>query len=110
MAEDHDAVLTPVPAARWRLARAVTSGLWREVGGEVAVYHPPSASTHLLEGASAAVFSVLANTAGESLSESAILAALDPGDSSAASAEEMRRLRDILDSLQHSGLAECRAS
>lgn len=104
---------TPVTAASsqgWQLAPAVAAH-WRCWGGETAVFHEPTAATHLLEADTSTVFGILADAAAP-LSEAQILTALAPAEGAEAqpfAAEDIDRLRDILGSLQACRLAECRA-
>ena len=90
---------------------------WRRWDDEIVVYHAPQAATLLLEGDTAEVFQCLADRAGQSIEESELLQRLlgadgDAADSDSAAerAAEISHVRDILDSLRRSGLAECRAS
>ena len=93
----------------WHLVSA-DSLRWREWDGEVVAYVGASASTLLLDEASSAVVLTLSQAAPEGLSESALLDALGEAPADTDSAAELRQLRDILDSLQRSGLAESRAA
>lgn len=127
MAQDHDAVLSTVAGARlarhWHLCDPAAT-LWRRWDDEIVVYHAPLAATLLLEGDTATVFQLLAEEAGGTISEADLMHRLlgdepavgvspdapgiAPGDRS--DSDEFRLVRDILDSLRTSGLAECRAS
>jgi PqqD family protein of HPr-rel-A system len=90
---------------RWAVAGS--AGLQvRRFDDDLAVYHEASASTHLLEQDLAAVFTVLANSPNRAFDEGELLTELGETAPDQAAA---RRLRDILDSLQASGLAESRA-
>lgn len=88
----------------WRLTPEA-SRHWRCWADEVVAYCGPTASTHLLTDDLAAVFMALAE-AGGGLDEAALQQALFDAP---PAAEQCRHLRDILDSLRQSGLAECRA-
>lgn len=127
MAQDHDAVLNQAAGARhascWRLCDPAAT-LWRRWDDEIVVYHGPLAATLLLEGDTATVFQLLAEEAGHPIPESELMLRLlgsEPQDvaapdvpgivhSDAPDNDEFRLVRDILDSLRTSGLAECRAS
>lgn len=115
MVEDHDAAgLTAAwqaaaPLLNWQLAPAATL-VWHAWEGEVVAYASPSASTHLLNEASSAVFLALSEAGPEGSSEPRLLDSLGEASADDDSAAELRQLRDILDSLQRSGLAESRAA
>jgi hypothetical protein len=100
---------------------------WRRWDDEIVVYHAPQAATLLLDGDTAEVFQCLADRAGQPITESELLQRLlgadggpaaaadsaDPSDAAATDSDraaEISHVRDILDSLRRSGLAECRAS
>jgi PqqD family protein of HPr-rel-A system len=91
---------------RWRLD-AVGALRWRRWDGEAVVFHEPTASTHRLGSDTTTVFELLVEAGVDGLDEPALMAAVG---ASADDTELQRHLRDILDSLQTSGLAECRAS
>jgi PqqD family protein of HPr-rel-A system len=90
---------------RWRLEDSAGRH-WRAWDDEVVVYHEPSAETHLLPGDAATVFLVLRDAGPDGLDEASLWREL--GESEPADGQR-RHLRDILGSLQASGLAECRA-
>lgn len=79
----------------------------RQWGEEAVVFNAATASTHLLEQDTALVFAALAGAQGAALDERQLLTALGEID---ADAGQRQALRDILGSLQASGLAESRAS
>ncbi len=79
---------------------------WRSWDDEVVVYHEPTASTLLLPADAAAVFLTLCEAGPAGLDEPALC---DELGADAPDGAQRQHLRDILDSLQRSGLAECRA-
>ena len=103
MAQDHDALR--LSALRWRLDDAAGRH-WRAWDDEIVVFHEPTAATHLLPADAATIFLTLRDAGPEGLDEAALWSEL--GESAPAD-EQKRHLRDILGSLQESGLAECRA-
>lgn len=116
MAQDHDAdELMPVvglackPPPRWQIDRSGARS-WRAWDDEVVVYNQRTATTHQLGPAASAVFLTLADS--DPVTEQDILSRMDAREERArpATADEMKHLRDILDSLQSLGLAESRAS
>jgi PqqD family protein of HPr-rel-A system len=103
VAQDDDALR--LSALRWRIDDAAGRH-WRAWGDEVVVFHEPTAATHLLPADAATVFLTLGEAGPHGLDEASLwheLGESAPGD------EQKRHLRDILGSLQASGLAECRA-
>lgn len=99
LAQDDDAALSSL---RWRVPEDAARH-WRNWGDEVVVYQPGAATTHLLDGNSAAVFLTLLESAAAPVSEQDLRALLtDETDGDA----HTRLLRDILDSLENIGLAE----
>lgn len=103
MAQDHDALR--LSALRWRLD-AAAGRHWRAWDDEVVVFHEPTAATHLLPADAATVFLTLRDAGQDGLDEASLWDQL--GESAPADARK-QHLRDILGSLQASGLAECRA-
>lgn len=99
LAQDDDAALSSL---RWRVPEDAARH-WRNWGDEVVVYLPGAATTHLLDGNSAAVFLTLLESAAAPVSEEDLRALLID---SAEGDANTRLLRDILDSLQNTGLAE----
>jgi hypothetical protein len=109
--------------SHWRLCDPAATR-WRRWDDEIVVYHGPLAATLLLEGDTATVFQLLAEEAGHPIPESELMlrllgseppsedsrAAAALADGTAADGDDFRLVRDILDSLRTSGLAECRAS
>jgi PqqD family protein of HPr-rel-A system len=92
-------------APRWAVSPSALAQV-RCWGEETVVYHEPSAATHLLEQDVAAVFGVLSDDPAQSFSTSELLTELG---ALADDEVQHRHLRDILTTLQHSGLAESRA-
>lgn len=104
MAQDHDA-LRLSGEGRWHIDPAAARH-WRAWDDEVVVYLEPTASTLLLPADAASVFLTLLEAGPAGLDADGLRAELgEPGPEP----ERDRHLRDILDSLQNSGLAECRA-
>lgn len=103
MAQDDDALRLSSP--RWYVSQ-VSGRYWREWEGDVAVYQEATASTHLLEADLASVFLALCAAGTPGLDEAGLWREVDEAEPSEA---QRKRMRDILDSLQTSGLAECRA-
>jgi PqqD family protein of HPr-rel-A system len=104
VAQDHDALR--LSTLRWRLDDAAGRH-WRAWDDEVVIFHEPTAATHLLPADAATVFLTLRDAGPDGLDEVSLWHEL--GESSAPADERKQHLRDILGSLQASGLAECRA-
>lgn len=104
MAQDDDAVR--LSSGRWFLSPAAEAH-WRTWGDEVVAYHEATASTHLLEGNLATVFLALEAAGPRGTDEAGLWRDLEGVE---PTADQRLQLRDILDSLHRSGLAECRAS
>lgn len=90
---------------RWQVDPAAARH-WRAWDDEVVVFHEPTAATLLLPADAATVFLTLLEAGPAGLDEAGLR---DELGETAPDDERIRHLRDILDSLQTRGLAECRA-